>query len=307
LFKPLLAWNEALDLDQIKYPVLVSPKLDGIRATIQDGQLFGRSLKKIRNKYIQTLFGNDSLNGLDGELIQGEPTADDVLRKTTSAVNTLEFEPAVTYHVFDCFGEDGFSTRFATAKRLVDAASMIYHNAGFPNRIKLVPHTQICCKEDLIVAENAWLEQGYEGLMIRSLNGKYKQGRSTLREGYLLKLKRFSDSEAVVLGFKEQLTNDNPTMINELGYTARRTCQANMIPADTLGALEVRDIYSGIEFSISGFDHKTRKEIWTNKDLYINKILKYKHFSIGVKEKPRFPEFLGWRHEDDLSETVSIT
>ena len=67
-----------------------SPKLDGIRCMIQNGVALSRSLKPIRNEYIQNILGGMELfNGLDGELIVGDPTAHDVYRTTTSKCNAI--------------------------------------------------------------------------------------------------------------------------------------------------------------------------------------------------------------------------
>ena len=40
-------------------------------------------------------------------------------------------------------------------------------------------------------------------------NAPYKQGRSTVREGYLLKVKTFLDDEATVVRFEERMHNGN--------------------------------------------------------------------------------------------------
>ena len=48
----------------------------------------------------------------------------------------------------------------------------------------------------------------------------------------------------------------------------------------------------------TGFDAADRAEFW-EQDMR-GKIVKYKSFSIGVKDKPRFPSFLGLRSEIDL-------
>ena len=53
--KPMLAVDA--DVENIKYPVLCSDKLDGIRCIILNGVAYSRSLKPIRNKYVQDLFG----------------------------------------------------------------------------------------------------------------------------------------------------------------------------------------------------------------------------------------------------------
>ena len=66
-----------------------------------------------------------------------------------------------------------------------------------------------------------------------------------------------------------------------------------------MGALLVRDLTTGVEFQIgTGFDAADRAEFW-EQDMR-GKIVKYKSFSIGVKDKPRFPSFLGLRSEIDL-------
>jgi DNA ligase-1 len=65
---------------------------------------------------------------------------------------------------------------------------------------------------------------------------------------------------------------------------------------DTLGKLIVKDVASGIEFGLgTGFDDSQRSQIWHNQSKYLGKIAKYKFQACGVKEKPRFPVFLGWR------------
>ena len=68
--KPMLAVDA--DIENIKYPVLCSDKLDGIRCIILNGVAYSRSLKPIRNKYVQDLFGREEFNGLDGELVVGD-------------------------------------------------------------------------------------------------------------------------------------------------------------------------------------------------------------------------------------------
>ena len=68
--KPLLACE--VPLNDVKFPVYVSTKLDGIRCLIIDGVAYSRSLKPIRNKYIQSIIGNEKYNGFDGELVVGD-------------------------------------------------------------------------------------------------------------------------------------------------------------------------------------------------------------------------------------------
>ena len=135
------------------------------------------------------------------------------------------------------------------------------------------------------------------------LTGPYKCGRSTNKEGYLLKLKRFSDSEAEIIGFEELMHNNNVKTKDNLGLSKRSTCQENLSGANTLGTLLVRDLYSNLEFRIGtgqGLDIDLRRAMWNNQSSYLGKIVKYKYFSVGVKDLPRHPVLLGFRHKDDM-------
>lgn len=101
-----------------------------------------------------------------------------------------------------------------------------------------------------------------EGVMIKDPNSKYEHKRSEK----LLKVKRFYDSEAKVLG------HENGT----------GRCE-NM-----LGALRVKDVKSGTLFKIgSGFDDKTRLN-----PPKIGTVVTYKFQNLTDKGIPRFPIFL---------------
>lgn len=282
-----------VDVQNICFPVMVSPKLDGIRCTIQDGQTYSRTHKLIPNKYVQKLFGSLEFENLDGELILGDPTALDAYRKTDSAVMTVGGEPEVTFWIFDSHENWNlpFSERYAGICRL-----------SLPDNIKVVPHHVVYSMEEFLETELRFIEEGYEGIIVRSLNGVYKQGRSTLKQGDLMKMKRFEDSEAIVVGFEELKVNMNEAKKDVHGHTKRSSHKENLIPADTLGALMAKDYYTGVEFSIgTGFDQQQRQEIWNNRAKYQGKIAKYKFFPVGQKDKPRHPVFLGWRDLSDMS------
>jgi len=96
-FKPMLAGTA--DLEKLRLPLLGSPKLDGIRAIVIDGVVVSRNLKPIPNRRIQAIFGKNFLNGLDGELIVGDPTAKDAFRQTSSGVMSIEGDPDAMFHV----------------------------------------------------------------------------------------------------------------------------------------------------------------------------------------------------------------
>ena len=277
---------------EVAYPVLASPKLDGVRALIIDGVVMSRSLKPIPNQHVQKLFGRQELNGLDGELIVGKPTDPDAYRNTTSGVMSIEGEPDVTFHVFDDFHESGgFQRRLHTAMRRVKKQKAVVH----------VQHAIVNDEDELNSLEQQVLADGYEGVMLRSIDGPYKHGRSTEKEGWLLKLKRFADSEAKIVGFQELMHNANEAKTNELGQKERSSKKAGLVGKGCLGAIAVQDLKTGVEFDIgTGFTQADREIYWaTQKDL-VGAVVKYKYFPGGVKDKPRFPVFLGFRDLIDL-------
>jgi DNA ligase-1 len=289
--KPMLAGT--LDgLESLHFPILASPKLDGIRAIIDvTGQLMSRNGKLIQNKHVQAQFANMSVAGLDGELICGDPTAPDAFRKTSSAVMSQDGLPDVTFHVFDVMEKHDEGMRFE--QRLKQAREMVQCNKG----MKAVPHITIKTEDELLRYEEVCLSKGYEGVMVRDPDGPYKHGRSTLREGWLLKLKRFQDSEAIILGAFE--LNHN---FNEKDASGKRTSHAaGKVAAGILGGFVARDVKSGVEFEIgTGFTREQRQDWFLNaiSGKLNGKVLTYKFFPSGSKNKPRFPVFRGWR--DDL-------
>lgn len=296
-FKPLLAFTVG-DFKNLVYPVYASIKLDGIRAVILNGTVYSRSMKPIRSRVVQQLFGKPEFNGLDSEILYGEWNAADVFNQTTQAVMSFDLKPGfekskIQLAVFDYVdSEAGYDERF-------DSILNIIVNHPHP-QIVLLEQEPILNEEELLAFEEKVLLQGYEGVMVRSMNGRYKQGRSTAREGILGKIKRFVDAEATVIGFEERLHNTNEAKTNELGHTQRSQAKAGMVGTDTLGALKC--ISNGIEFSVgSGFNDVQRAEIWKDRfTKYLGKMIKFKYQKIGMKDSYRMPIFMGWRDPDDL-------
>lgn len=154
--------------------------------------------------------------------------------------------------------------------------------------------------EDVLKMHMVAVQLGYEGLILRDPAGLYKQGRSTAREQGMVKVKMFEDSEAEILGHVMLMHNANEATTSEIGLTKRSSHKANKVETDKMGALNVRDIHTGVEFQIgTGFTDTERLSHWEH---HVGKIIKYKFFAGGVKDKPRFPVFLGFRSNIDLGE-----
>lgn len=291
------------DVNSIKYPVMASPKLDGIRCLIVNGKALTRKFKPIPNNHIRTTLEKAFkvwTCWFDGELMIPGAT----FNETQSAIMAVEGKPTFEYHIFDKASEitgEGFENRYYYLTGWFDRHS--YSKTIIAKYCRRVPHHVICSAEELLELEAEYLSEGYEGLMVRSLGGPYKCGRSTKKEGYLLKLKRFADSEAKIIGFEEKMHNNNSKEVNELGLTKRSSKKENLVSSGQLGAFVVKDIVTGVEFSIGtgdGLTQEIRQEVWENQDKYLGKLVKYKYQPSGAKDKPRFPVWLGFRHEDDL-------
>jgi len=285
--KPLLSATIE-DTSTLTWPVLVSCKLDGIRCLVIDGVAVSRNLKPIRNAYVQACIGKPEYNGLDGELIVGDVFAKDCYRVTNSGVMSADGEPDFKFHVFDRFDmpEAQFMERFNTLPTLP--------------YVELVSQLRVFDEAGLLAIEEELLNRGAEGVMVRSITGKYKEGRSTLKDGILGKLKRFTDDEFLIVGAEERMHNGNEKTTNALGFSERSSHKENKSGRGDLGAL-VLETADGLRFNVgTGFDDAQRKAIWENLDQHIGRYAKVKHFAYGTKDVVRFPVFLGFRDPIDL-------
>jgi DNA ligase 1 len=291
--KPMLA-SQIDDLSLIQYPVMSSYKLDGIRALIINGIALSRSLKPIPNKHIQQWVqaNKEALEGLDGEFIVGKPNAEDTFRNTTSFVMAIDKVGDFSFYAFDLLSDKSAYERNDLLKSLF---------GKLPAEVKLVQQHWITSSEELELFRQKALEEGYEGAMVKKPQGAYKYGRSSVKEGLLLKMKLFTDSEFEIVGFEPKYHNANEAKVNELGRTSRSTSKEGLVAMDTLGALVLK-APNGSTFGCgSGFDDKTRDELWSQRESLIGKLAKVKYFPIGMKDgMVRFPIFLAIRSELDM-------
>lgn len=309
LFKPMKAPSVSVNLAALTYPRLVSYKLDGIRGTVQNGQLYSNSMKLIPNQYAQKLFGDALLNGLDGELIVGPPNAPDAYRRTMSALMSRDGEhPELKFHVFDhlCMiplkqrplFDEPYEQRLKRLKAVFGGP----HTRSF---ISILPQVLIKNEAELLKMEAEALKLGFEGLMIRSVDGIYKPGpnRSTQREGLIFKLKRFEDSEMSVMSVEEAMENHNEAKTNELGRSKRSSHKAGLVPSGMVGTLVGKDCKTGQEIRVGAgkMTADERRYWWEHRASIKGLIVKYKFFPSGGKELPRHPTFLGFRDPKDMT------
>lgn len=293
--RPLLA-ERAEEFSDIVLPTIATPKLDGYRCLKIDGDVVSRNFKPIRNVYTRQELRKIVPDGMDGELML---RGDNPFNLISSAFSSFEGEPDFVFHVFDWVKDD---PNKPYNERLRDLEEWFATNTN--DHVVLVPYVTIQTIDDIIQFEDDCFNKGYEGSMFRKPEGKYKAGRSTMKEQILLKKKRWHDSEGIIIGFIEQEKNENEKEINELGLTKRSSKKAGKALANTLGTIIVRDPnFPGEEVEIGtglGLTKDYRKEIWENRGSYLGKVISYKYQKEGGVDKPRFSSMRGIRDISDL-------
>jgi DNA ligase 1 len=288
--KPMLA-SKCECPDLLPFPVLATPKLDGIRCLKIGGKALTRSFKPVSNRFARERIEANLPDGVDGELMLRGGT----FSETTSAIGRRDGQPDFVFHIFDYVGES-ITTPYQERMRQLAALP------DYGHVVKVLP-VMIHNAAELAAYEEACISSGYEGVMVRSIHSPYKCGRSTEREAWLLKIKRFEDAEAVVLEPYEGMTNQNAAELDAFGRTKRSLAQAGMIGRGELGGFIVRHLSSGVEFRL-GYNHIVgrvdRVTLWMERESLIGKVVKFSHQPSGAKEAPRFPKFIGFREAWDM-------
>ena len=195
-FEPMLAFErEKYEKLLFTVPTYVQPKLDGVRCILKDGKLTSRNGKQIvscPHLEINNLF-------MDGELYNHSLKDDfnkiiSLTRKSKPTKEDLEeSEKLVQYWVYDNpqLGGGVFSNR-------IQILTSIYSKY-----IRLVPTHRVKSLQEIEEYHEQYLEQGFEGTMIRLDLGPYENKRSK----QLLKYKNFKDAEFLILDVEEGLGN----------------------------------------------------------------------------------------------------
>ena len=178
----------------ITFPCYCQPKLDGTRAVGIHKGIFSRNRKEYPHlEHIMTeIHGIPVEFVLDGELYSNELTFQEIVglvkKETLTEADKVKQEK-IKFHVYDIVHADmPFESRLQLMKRL-------FHSNKFKH-IVLVP-TAVCATPNKIGEIHAeYVADGYEGLMLRNMNGLYKGSRSV----DLQKYKEFFDAEYEIVG-----------------------------------------------------------------------------------------------------------
>jgi DNA ligase 1 len=276
VFLPMLASSFDKRKDKVIYPVDVQPKLDGVRCLAYwEGdfvRLMSRGGKYWEcSEHIVAELEQVLPKGwvLDGELyVHGE-----TFQEITKLVKKLRPESvAVEYHVYDVprIEEE-------TLEDWVDRCDALgeFKELAKDCESVFVVRTDIAENEDEVYElQSEYLEEGYEGAIVRELDGEYRFG---YRSNKLLKVKNFCDSEYKIVGFTTGVGRFNGCIIwicvTEDGD------EFKVVPQGTM---------------------EERKATYDEAEDHIGELLKVKYFELTDDGIPRFPVGLGIRLTEDM-------
>lgn len=154
------------DKDKVTFPLLISPKLNGVRAVyLKNKGLYSRKRNKFEYlQYIKEELGILGMN-VDGEL--WHPLLD--LEDIVSVVKGGAPVPPVQYHIFEAPSDDpSYPRRLAEVMRHMPIGNFEY--------LKVVPVLKVNNEEELKVAKGA-IKEMYpktDGLVARTMDCKYE-------------------------------------------------------------------------------------------------------------------------------------
>lgn len=283
-FEPMLAktWQDYKD-ESLKSGILfLQPKLDGLRLIANKDGLWtrnGKEFKSIPHIYeaLKPLFKYNPKYIFDGE-VYADKFANDfnkicsLAKKTKPTKEDLqEAAKSIEYHIYDFpFWDEKFSERYDELEKVLRFAK------GNP-ALQLVETREAMSEQDVVHAYESFVEEGYEGAMVR-LDTKYEQKRTK----NLLKYKEFKDGEYIIVGVNEGVGN--------------RSGGAGNVVCKKLDGSAFVDGKTTFDSNIKG-TREFCKLMLLKKDDYIGKVGTIKFFNFTPDGKPRFPYFMGLRED----------
>lgn len=270
------------------WPVIVEPKLDGIRLTIEYKHATQTCTAFTREGHMKTnlqpivdplaahlaqVHGADCW--VDSEVLADvEKTGG--FNDTTSIVGKDNPTPdelaKLQFHCFDLVHSVAKDTRPLSERRKL-LAKLMGPESGKPEHFLLIAHEKAKNMEDLMAFYNQMLDLGHEGVMVKFASSPYRAKRNTA----WLKLKPTETVEAEITGF-------------ENGKEASKN-------ANVLGAFVVKRGDTGKTIRVGGgLSDKQRKEFWDNRHSMMGKILEFKEEKrTGATTAANFPRFVRLR------------
>ena len=266
-FQVMLALDRAKVKPAPSFPLLIDPKLDGMRLVEMQGDSYSRKGKPIPtakyiNEELEPFFNKYPNVILDGEIYSHDLKSDfnelmSIARKQKPTVEEMEdAKNILQYHVYDLFDQDEPDMSALERKKLLDIILPV------SNRIHRVKWELVNDEEQLKALNQIHVSDGYEGSIARPPDAKYENKRSK----FLIKIKQFITEEFILEDILEG--------------TGNRSGMAGSIVIH-VGNVEVKP---GIRGS-----WKYAKELLTNKADLIGKLVTVRHFGATPDGSLRFP------------------
>ena len=192
------------------FPYYSQPKLDGVRCLVSKYGMQSRNGKPIVSaphilEALHPFFDKHPDVVLDGELYNHELKDNfekiiSLVRKTKPTAEDLEeSKELVQYHVYDCIMDGTYDTRLAMLFNLPTLTFHQSHVLYLRHPIVKVHTRLIYDEDDLNHFLGEYLEQGFEGQMLRVPDSPYEGKRSK----FLIKHKEFEDEEFEIVSIEE--------------------------------------------------------------------------------------------------------
>lgn len=312
IIKPLLAKD--VQEDKLKFPLIISPKIDGSFGFIQSDHLMARSLKPHENIFSTYKWSCPQFEGLRGELtLGGNPTAENLCRDTSSALRTIYGEPEIHLWCFDYITHETKNLPYSARLAVLEAKINELNTHGYEH-IHLIPTYVIDNLQEYREYRDRFLQKGYEGCIVRDPKATHKEGRSSSVRADLWRWKPWSSAEIRVTHLVDEMKNNNEAKVNALGHTERSTHKENLTSKGMLGAIVgklvtplldcygkmIAEIGTDVTIATGSLKEKECKFYWDNPSELMDKVVEFEYFSYGLKEKPRFAQFKRIRSEVDM-------
>lgn len=266
--RPMLAEKFTERKKYIKYPCAASRKLDGIRCMIYTEEketiIMSRQGKKynflnnIRKECSEILETHNIV--LDGELYSHQIPFNAISGAVRSQNKISKYDSQIEFHIFDYYDSQNPDVKYIDRAKLLETLA----KKGYAS-LRFVLYDTVENESEFSKLHSKYVDEGYEGLIIRNLDGLYTLGR---RVNDLQKYKEFCDQEY-------KITNVTQGEGSETGCS-----------------IFVCETKSGQEFTIRPRGTAaTRQAQFKNKLGYIGKMLTVRYQPTPGEETdvPRFP------------------
>ena len=285
-FKPQLLSNDEYDLNSLDFTEMyISEKRDGVRAEVSNKGILNRSLKVLPNVKVQAWFKEVYENLPDGIIIEAEIHSESLPCRIIAGIcnsDEKDVPEDLKLYIFGIYDEKlNFTERMVKLDKVLKPIKS--------KRYALIKQLMVCSAKEARILYRDFIKKGYEGAVLMSGAGRYKNGRVTINEHIGFKWKPVREDDLEILDITERMLNTNESLTNELGRSYKRNTvdakESTGIAATFICKLE-NGMSCGV--TITG-DEESRRKIWLNKSFYIGKIAVVKSMEGGQKDKLRHP------------------